>query len=247
MKDTTETICDRNDDLIAFLYHELDEKGARNFQRHLLECVRCERDLASFGEIRESILTWREASLGAASSIEAMNGRQSAFAEAVVARAPRHPSALAAIREFFSLSPMWMKGAAVFASLLFCLCAALAIVYVKGRDSVVVQSPSDKIYSRQELDTEVARALQIKTEESRNAQNDQAAKAPVKAVDSALPKKRSSGSRHLEPAGYAVTTKGLRKPLTRQERRELAADLGLLVSLDDEDLDLVTDRITRAP
>jgi hypothetical protein len=157
----------------------------------------------------------------------------------------RHrPSALAAIREFFSLSPVWMKGAAAFASLLFCVCAVMAIVYLKDRNSLTVKSPGEKTYSRQELDTEVARAVQIKADEFKNQQ---AKEKTNDVAEVSHPTKAGNRSVHLQQAGYVMTSQGLRKPWTRKERRELAADLGLLVSRDDDDLDLDTDRIIQEP
>jgi hypothetical protein len=238
MKDSKEDVCGCADDLIAFLYHELGEKGARNFERHLRECARCESEVASFGQIRESIVSWRDASLSAAWSV----GAERALVP-IVSTQPR-PSALAAIREFFSLSPLWMKGAAAFASILFCVCAVLAVAYLKNRKSEVVQVPGDKIYSKQELDNAVARAVQSKAEAFQNQQ----AKEP--GSDFVLSSAPSKGARRViqfRTAGYAANTQGLRKPLTRRERRELAADLGLLASRDEDDLELVTDKITQAP
>lgn len=242
MKDTTETICDRNDDLIAFLYHELDEKDARNFQQHMQQCSSCEREIASLGEIRQSIVSWRDASLGAAWSAGAVRDRQLEFS-APVAEVRHRPSAVAAIREFFSLSPVWMKGAAAFASLLFCVCAVMAIAYLKDRNSMTVKSPGEKTYSRQELDIEVAKAVQMKADEIKNKQ----AKEKINDVaESSPPAKAGNRSVHLQQVSNTMTTQGLRKPWTRKERRELAADLGLLVSRDDDDLDL-DDRIVQEP
>lgn len=231
MKDIKEDVCGRADDLIAFLYHELGERDARNFERHLHECASCESEVASFGQIRESIISWRDASLSPTASERQL--APNAFEPST----PVRPSALAAIREFFSLSPFWMKGVAAFASLLFCVCAVLAVAYLKNRNSEVVQSPGDKIYSKQEFDNAVARAVELKQ-----------AKEPGSELGtgSALSKDTS----HVNPlrrASYAANTQGLRKPLTRQERRELAADLGLLAARDKDDLDLVTDKITQAP
>jgi hypothetical protein len=243
MRDTTETICDRNDDLIAFLYHELDEKDARNFQQHMQQCVSCEREFASFGEIRQSIVSWRDASLGAAWSAGAVKDRQLEFS-APGAEERHRPSALAAIREFFSLSPVWMKGAAAFASLLFCVCSVMAIVYLKDRNSLTVKSLGEKTYSRQELDTEVAKAVQIKADEFKNQQ---AKEKTNDVAESSRPVKAVNRSVHLQQASYAMTSQGLRKPWTRKERRELAAELGLLVSRDDDDLYLDTDRIIQEP
>ena len=237
MRDIKEDVCGRADDLVAFLYHELGEGDARNFERHMNECARCESEVASFGQIRESIVSWRDASLSAAWSSGTAPERQF-VPDACEPSTPARPSALAAIREFFNLSPVWMKGVAAFASLLFCVCAVLAVAYLKNRNSKVVQSPSDKIYSKQELDNAVARAVELK----------QQAKEPgTEFIQGTVQSQPSNHENRFRVAGYAANTQGLRKPLTRQERRELAADLGLLASRDEDDLDLVTDKITQAP
>ena len=52
MKDNKDQVCERADDLISFLYDELGEKDAREFNRHLQECARCETEFAAFGQIR---------------------------------------------------------------------------------------------------------------------------------------------------------------------------------------------------
>src|SRR5712691_1431855 len=120
MRDIKDQVCDRADDLVAFLYGELGEKDAREFERHLHECARCETEFAAFGQIRKSIVSWRDESLGAAWLTGAVTDHSLAPATIPVSVQTR-PSALAAIRAFFNLSPMWMKGAAAFASLLFCV------------------------------------------------------------------------------------------------------------------------------
>lgn len=233
MRDIKTQVCDRADDLIAFLYHELSERDARNFEQHLHQCAGCERELASFGEIRESIISWRDASLGPDWSLSSVSENHLVRPEA-----QSRPSAWAALREFFNLSPLWMKGAAAFASLLCCVCAVLAIAYVKGRTSNVVSLPDNKIYSQEELDKEVARAEQVKEEQLR-------AQLQQQSVVTVVGTQRKPANRPVQTreASYAVNT----KPLTRRERRELAADLGLLTSRDEDELDLVTDKITQTP
>src|SRR5204863_5524226 len=108
----------------------------------------------SFGEIHESIVSWRDSSLGALSAKE--------NSVKVSALQPRR-SASTAVREFFSLSPMWLKGAIAFASIIFCVCAAMAVAYMtRPVNPNVVTVPSDKIYSQQQLDQRVAAALQVR-------------------------------------------------------------------------------------
>jgi len=237
MRDLNNQPCDRSDDLIAFLYRELNDHEAQSFERHLHECGSCERELSSFGEIRQSIVSWRDASLAAAWSPAAENESR----VTVPALQPR-VSSFAAIREFFNLSPLWLKGAMAFASLLFCICAALAIAYLKAPVSTQATLPTDKVYSQKELDKQVA-AAELKKEQQLR---DEFAKNSTLAT-STTDVKPAPHVVQQRTASYAVNTRNLRKPLTRQERNEIAADLGLLTSRDDDDIDLITDRITQTP
>src|SRR4051812_38903272 len=108
------TQCERANDLVSFLYGEANEKEAREFKRHLHECAACESEVASFGQVRESIGAWKNEALGL-------------FISAEVIRPVQKKSAVAALREFFNLSPVWMKGAVAFATLVFCALVFLTI------------------------------------------------------------------------------------------------------------------------
>lgn len=213
-------ICERADDLIAFLYGELSEIESRRFERHLRECAACEAELGSFGQIRESIIAWRDESLGAA--------QFPALASiAIPARVPRKPSALAALREFLNLSPLWLKGAAAFASLLFCVCAALAVLYLRGHEPQVVKIDKGKVYSESEfksaVDIEIKRIAALKEQQQQEV--------------ATVPRKKSPAVPSKTPGASTVAVNA-RRPWTRQERQELAADLRLVSSKDDDDLDL---------
>src|SRR6266852_4089802 len=110
MKEMSNTnICERVDDLIGFLYSELSEMEARRFERHLRECAACEAEFTAFGQIRESMVEWRNESLGLAGAPVVASDPSLATA----ATRPEIPakSALGALREFFALSPLWMKSA----------------------------------------------------------------------------------------------------------------------------------------
>jgi anti-sigma factor RsiW len=240
MKELNNQVCERAEDLIAFLYGELDAAGGRKFERHLLECARCETELSSFGEIRQSIVSWRDESLGRAWSDAAVNNSKPLTVTAIT-----KPSALAAIRGFFTLSPLWMKGATAFASLLFCLCAVLTITYLRNRPAGVVQVPDNKIYTQQELEARLAQEKQklIESQQKRQPESEN----QTAAVPPAPPRRTDSQVMPGAKTGYASNTRGSRKPLTRQERQELAADLGLSAAYDDDDLDLGGDRINQAP
>jgi hypothetical protein len=241
MRDNQEQVCGRADELISLLYGELGEQDAREFNRHLQECAHCGAELAGFGQVRESLVSWRDESLGAAWSRVAANGHTLA-ARADHSSANRIPSAFAAIREFFNLSPVWMKGAAAFASLLFCVCAIVAIAHLREKSKPIVQTPSSESTAPltakiANLEDELAKARAAQTQN----QNSNAA-----LTNTSSPRKVTKQNQFVASAG-TMKTRNLTKPLSRQERQELAADLGLLASRDDDDLDLVTDTINRAP
>ena len=107
--------CERASDLIAFLYNETNESENRDFERHLKECRACREEVASFGVVRESITAWRD---------EALSG----FVSTPLPATPGRKSAIAALRQFFDLSPLWLKGATAFAILAFCALAFFATV-----------------------------------------------------------------------------------------------------------------------
>jgi Putative zinc-finger len=232
--------CERSDDLIAFLYGELTDVESRRFQRHLQECAGCKAEYIAFGQLRESIITWRNESLGVVSAPGDVN--EIAVTPAFTKRGRR--SALAAIREFFDLSPLWLKGAAAFASVLFCVCAVLAVAYLKGRQPIIVQSP-DNNYTKQKFDQEVARQVQSQLEQMRardlkqkQSTDDVIAKNPTSI-------KATPAGNKLVKGEYAAVRD--RRPLTRRERRELAADLRIFTSKEEDDLDLTGDTINQAP
>src|SRR4051812_11918215 len=102
MKETVNTAsCERAHDLVSFLFGEIREREAQDFEIHLQDCRQCRTELASFGEVRESVSRWKQ---------EALSGFVSPQAFAPM----RRKSAVAAFREFFNLSPLWLKGAVGF-------------------------------------------------------------------------------------------------------------------------------------
>lgn len=131
--------CERTGDLVAYLYREATDKEARDFESHLRLCPSCRAELAAFSEVRVAINDWRQHTLGAsaAPAYEA----EAAFANQSVA-VNRTRSALAAFREFFTLSPLWMRAATAVAALLFCALVVIAVAYFTEQPKVVVQEPT---------------------------------------------------------------------------------------------------------
>ena len=216
MKETSD--CERASDLIAFLYNEADERERRDFQLHLNECSTCREEAASFGVVRESIASWRD---------EALAG----FVSQPVATKATSKSALAALRQFFDLSPLWLKGATAFALVTFCVLAVMAFVNLQS-DKVQISSTTSKaIYTQEEADRMVEEAVA----------KQQSVKPPVEppqgvyVVESPKPKK----PRQSDASQFTKS----RRPLSRSEREQLAADLRLLSN--DDDLQLLGDRINQ--
>ena len=209
--------CERASDLIAFVYDEANDSERHDFELHLKECGDCRQEVASFGHVRQSITAWRD---------EALSG----FVSTPLAATSRKKSAIAAIREFFDLSPLWLKGATGFAVVALFVLAALAIMNntQRGNKEVVAKNPN-ATYTQQDVDRIVAEAVA----KHDSPKQSQPAPEPVTVVQS--PKRKS----------VAPRSEFARRPLTRAEREQLAADLRLLSTDDEAGLNLLGDRINQ--
>ena len=220
MKETPD--CERASDLIAFLYNEADERERRDFQLHLNECGTCREEVASFGLVRESIIEWRD---------EALAG----FVSQPVATKATRKSAIAALREFFDLSPLWLKGVTAFAAVIFCVLAVMAFVNLQTENVRVssTTTTSKAIYTQEEADRMVEDAVA-------KLQNVKPPIEPpqgiVNVVESPKPKKSNSTASRFARS---------RRPLSRAEREQLAAELRLLSTDDDAPIQLLGDRINQ--
>lgn len=214
--------CERASDLIAFVYGEADEREARDFQLHLQRCTSCSEEVASFGVVRESITAWRD---------EALSGFVS-----TPATAQPQKSALGALRQFFDLSPLWLKGATAFAAVTLCVLAGLALFRNNNNHVSSTQTNPAAVYTEQDVNRMVNEAL------ARQA----SVKSPVETslpddikVKAQKPKSKSSGV--SSTTQFAKS----RRPLSKAERDQLAAELRLLSSGDDASLHLLGDRINQ--
>jgi anti-sigma factor RsiW len=205
---TNSPVCERSSDLMAFLYNEMSATESRQFQSHLQTCSNCREEAAAFGLVRESIVSWRD---------EVLTG----FVPST--STPARKSALAAFRQFFDLSPLWLKGATAFSVLTFCVLVVLAFVNFKKQDTVATKN--DAGYTQEEVDRFVKEAL---------AQQ----QPPVETVP-----KTSITLRPSRPPKPVKQRFANRRPLSRAEREQLAADLRLLPT--DDDLNLPGDRINQ--
>jgi hypothetical protein len=134
--------CDRSEELVAYLYGEANPIGEGEFDAHLEACAACREELSAFGDIRHSIALWRAEAESHAPALElskvfAADRAQpsEAIASEPVTRATfapqlavRRRSARAALREFFTLSPLWLRAGFATAALVVCALATLTLV-----------------------------------------------------------------------------------------------------------------------
>lgn len=235
--------CGREHDLISFLYGELNDVEAKTFQRHLGDCAACNAELAAFSDVRESVVAWRNESLGAIVSPARVTDRVTGLTStAAVNDRAATPSAWSALREFFNLSPLWLKGAVAFASVLFCLFAGLAIARLRDKPPVVANGPATPTQSEQEINALVEQRVQAELERIRNAAPQQEKNALT--ADNSSPKNSLKRTATRNDATSATNQKS-RRPLSKTEREQLAADLRLTSGKNDSELDLLDDRINQ--
>src|SRR5437763_13159421 len=121
MRDMNERpVCHRAEDLVTYLDGEASEADALNFRSHLRQCDSCRGEFTVFNQVHDSISVWRNEALGASFNPAAIPATTEIAATQLI-RHERKLSALSALREFFSVSPLWLRGATAFATLLLCV------------------------------------------------------------------------------------------------------------------------------
>ncbi len=210
--------CERADDLVSVLYGEASERERREFELHMQQCGNCRAEFAAFAQVRESIGEWRD---------EALSG----FVSAHPAAAPVRKSALAAWRQFFDLSPLWLKGAVGFAAVVCCVLAALAVMRFGPPDEPVRVAGGNPgaVYTKEDVERAVREALAKQKQEQRVVE-------PKPVIIADTPPK---------PANVARSERKAQRPFSKAERDQLAAELRLLSNDDEAELDLLDDRINR--
>ena len=213
--------CERASDLIAFLYGEAGEREARDFQLHMQQCSSCREEVASFGVVRESITAWRD---------EALAG----FVSTPVTTQPKTKSALAALRQFFDLSPLWLKGATAATAVAFCVLVGLVVFRSNNNQ---VPASTGAVYSEQDVNRIVKEALaQQQNTPSPNVETPRELEVKVKSSKPEAKKSRASSATQFARG---------QRPLSKAEREQLAAELRLLSTDDDATLHLIGDRINQ--
>jgi len=237
-KNNERPICHRAEDLVAYLYNEASETDAQDFADHAEQCDACRSELAVFRQVHDSMMLWRNEALGATfspASQAAMDFATAADSGRLVQH-ERKLSAFQALREFFSVSPRWLRGATAFAALLLCV-LALVVISRSSRRPAQVANKEEKVYTKTQFEAAVDKAVTDKLRESRvtlpPTSNVASKEVEVK------PSKQPSVTRR-ELARNASPTRSQRlRGFTRAEREQLAADLLLIPGRDEADLPFV--------
>src|SRR5712664_1719636 len=158
-------VCHRSEDLVTYLYNEASAAEAQDFANHVETCEACRAEFAVFSEVRESILLWRNEALGSAFSPAPQTApvltEATTDSRQFVRHARRLP-ALAALREFFNVSPLWLRGATAFAALLLCVLAVLVVSQLSRRPNQVANNNPQLKYSQQDFDRAVQKGVDEK-------------------------------------------------------------------------------------
>jgi hypothetical protein len=117
---TPDSGCDRQTDLMTYLYDEASPAERGSFERHLDECHACSIELKAFQRVRQELDVWQL-------------GLMPRMAIAV------NRSALDALRELVSLLPVWVRGTtiATAAAALILVALSLAGTRVDWRQGTV--------------------------------------------------------------------------------------------------------------
>jgi hypothetical protein len=235
-KNNERPICHRAEDLVAYLYNEASETDAQDFADHAEQCDACRSELAVFRQVHESILLWRNEALGAFSPVSEPADLARPTSSVELVQHERKLSALQALREFFSVSPLWLRGATAFAALLLCV-LALVVVSRSSRRPAQVAKNDEEVYTKTQFEAAVNKAVSEKLKELRVTPPP--ASNVASKEDEVKPSRQMSVTRRELVRNASPTRSQRLRGFTRAEREQLAADLLLIPGRDEADLPLV--------
>jgi hypothetical protein len=219
--------CERGEELVAYLYGEATKEEAGLFRRHLDACVFCREELAALGGVREAVGVWRAEALGTVPSLnieEALAPSARAFPVP-----PRKRSARAALREFFSLSPLWLRAGAFAATVAVCALVALTLTRAEvrwGADGPAFSTGTAEKIVREHVEVPVQRGY---TDEQVNALVAEA-RAQAAAETEVRLKAQTQGQQIINVVGKKpadATAQRRKRPTranTRRDETQLAED-----------------------
>jgi hypothetical protein len=125
------SMCEFGEELVSYLYDELQNAEKMRFEKHLKNCADCADELNEFSFARSSVNEWREVEFTPLATpkieIPYLPVKVVNVAEKEVSR-----SWLTAFRELFTLSPAWMTAATAAAALVICV-GLFAVLFSNSR------------------------------------------------------------------------------------------------------------------
>ena len=225
MRETQERpVCHRAEDLVSYLYSESNAADAIDFRDHLQQCDACRSEFSVFSQVHDSIQVWRSEALGA--SLNPATGPVIASTQFI--QPERRLSALAALRQFFSVSPLWLRGATAFAALLLFVLSIAMVARISRKPVQVAGDVKEPTYTQQQVQHEIEKAVARTRVELANQKNEP---GPIAAT-------KDEPNQRVKRTQVAVNQPRNAPPrgLNRQEREQLAADLRLTSSEEEDSL-----------
>ena len=213
-------VCHRAEDLVTYLYNEATAEEARDFSAHMQQCDACRAEFRVFHQVHDSIIAWRNETIGA--SLPVSTGATNPVV--VTGGFVQHEgklSALAALREFFSVAPLWLRGATAFAGLLLCALIVFAVSRA-WQQPVMTATDDDRKYTEEQLQQEVRKQVE------QIAQSSEEKREQVQTATDNVQPRVQIVARRSRPKTQPANR------LTRAEREQLAADLGLIPRREEE-------------
>jgi len=214
--------CERQDELLSVLYGEASDEEMERFRNHVAACHDCMQIYNSFGAVRTSLRELRD---------QALYG----FQPNTPLQSEQPKSARGALKAFFDLSPLWLKAGTALAVAVLCVLGFLALrqtsippVNSKVTEPVMTTA---KVYSEAELRAAVAKAADEANDTAQAYKRD--VTQPEKSLE------------HYSGNSNSSSSVKSRRPLSRNEREQLASDLRLVNRSDDDGLELLSDRINQ--
>jgi hypothetical protein len=218
-------VCHRAEDLVTYLYGETNAAEARDFAMHMEQCDACRAEFSLFNQVHESIVTWRNEALGTASVPVVAPVVQTVPLSRPFVQDERRLSAWASLREFFSISPVWLRGATAFAGVLLCALLIFAASRFWQKPALEAKNVNGApAFDQQKFDQAVQKEVAERIAALDHKGSENSAPSPIA--------KSNAG----KPNVLAVNRGRSKRPngLNPQEREQLAADLGLIPGLDEE-------------
>ena len=226
-------VCHRSEDLVTYLYNEASAAEAQDFANHVETCEACRAEFAGFSQVHDSILLWRNEALGSAFSPAPQAVEVLAEAKTDSRRFVPHERklpALAALREFFNVSPLWLRGATAFAALLLCVLAVLAVSRLSQGPPQVANNETQPKYTQRDIDQAVQKGI-----DEGIARASRANLPPKNETTATVKSKSTETGVQLAATRAQPRARGL----TRAEREQLLADLRLTPGRDEEELPFI--------